>query len=768
MDIVNQSIITVGDLDGVDDRIIEVEQLIQRRNADAHSKLKANVFEDESTTLAVATIIQKLRDLNVDDPRASYDEIVKLGSEYPHLAVVDDLKELYRNKQSVCSAQKYLLDAELIEQAIEQLSSSCIENYQSIFDQMTALDANEVSSDLSVEVEKGLIQQFDEKIEIFKGQTTKQLETLLRRIDWLGSEFSVDSLKSEDLTQINALVSSLVSLQSIGHRPVYPDTWWATDILLEPFTNRFNFHFNTKRDTNKLSRPEWAFSFMEEFVSKNIKLFELVINQAFKPVKLIMLHQVISSALVPIRQKVLAAVGVLNEKIEVFKVSNDSSNYDKSGRLLSHLIYELTSFDQRIRNNYKFNPFVTNVNEVPSKKWMGLTADVLLQGDKERLGTSNWLNFESILANNRFKTEIIEDSNALRLDLDYKSDPDEDEESGINRLGNQQLKPTYSALNLVKLFNNLTTHYSAMRMVKFQLKYVSNIQLRLLENYHDYLKQALKRYDDNYSQSTVLNLIPGGLESSSNKVSSISDSLKGLQMLTEIFCSAKFISHHLGEWGEELVFIQLWKIFKTVAQKDYKKDVNIFGTCNNQYNKLIEDIRGRYGNFFRKGTKDNLKDYINESQWEIQEVKDNSAQFGSLIHNLPVFLNDLHKVFIPSDYYMIVNQVLSSICGLWYEYIITNNRFSRSGVRQLEQDFEFVIDQLRTELLVDNQDHFSTAANFDYNRITQSIGLFKKYDSVLSKSLVKNFDASYVRSEFESQLSNLHDEEIRNLLFRVA
>lgn len=326
---------------------------------------------------------------------------------------------------------------------------------------------------------------------------------------------------------------------------------------------------------------------------------EIVINQAFKPYKLIMIYQVITSALIPIRYKISSMIAVLNENIENFKAENDKVNYDKVGRLLSHLIFELTSFDQRIRNNYKYNPYINDFSLSPekTKKWLGLTADVLLQGDKERLGTTNWLNFESILANKRFKTEIIQDTNGLEIDMNYKIN---EQEAGVHVL--DAIKPTYSALNIVRLFNNLTSHYDTMRMVKFQLKYVSTIQLKLLENYHDHLRTLLKKFDDTYNLLNVLNLIPGSIDLVNKQEHK--DSMTGLQMLTGIFCLAQFIQKNLEQWSEELIFIQLWNAYKAVVSKKYDEESTIFDSSFEQYNSLIEDIKSRYAIFFKKGIKD--------------------------------------------------------------------------------------------------------------------------------------------------------------------
>lgn len=754
MDIVNLAIITLADLDLVDSKINEVQGLIDEQNQQALSKLN-NTFEDGKTTKVVANVIEKLSSLPLDDPQTSIDLLNDLRKEND-LSVYEQLSRLYQTKLQAVVDGEFLEIAESVENEVDGLGKE-IEECQKVFDAISGLNGSNVSPALYSQVISSLKDSFGVKIDDLRQDLSHQLSSELKTINWLGHKFTSESFFGGDLGKLNELIASLVSLQIINNQPIYPNTWWVMDILIEPFITRFNFHFNTKKDTNKLLKPEWVFEFVEKFITENLKLFEIVVNQAFTPHKLIMVHQLITSVLVPVRDKITGSIGILNDRIEDFK-THDSVNYDKCGRLLSHLVFELTSFDQRLRNSYHYNPFVADIDQVPSKRWMGLTADVLLQGDTERLGTTNWLNFESLLANKRFQSEIIEDVTGLSIDVDYR---DETSDS-------TNLKPTYSALNLVKLFNNLTNHYRSMKMVKFQLKYVSTIQLRLLENYHDYLHQKLKKFDDVYNLINVLSLIPGSIDTKNGPdTSQISESLKGLETLTQIFCSSQFILQSLEEWSEDLIFIQLWNAYKTVANRQYKKDINLFQPSIDQYKNLNNEIRKRYSSFFHKGIKDYLKDYINTSQWEISTVKDNASHFVPLITSLPTYLSYLQKMLCPTEYYIIVNDILSSICQLWYEYIITNNRFTKAGAQQLKQDFSFITSKLSPELNLDSS-VYSTENNYSYVKVLQSTKLLQKYDSRLAKSLIKANKVSEAREEFEDSLCNLSEDDIKEILYRIA
>ena len=64
-------------------------------------------------------------------------------------------------------------------------------------------------------------------------------------------------------------------------------------------------------------------------------------------------------------------------------------------------------------------------------------------------------------------------------------------------------------------------------------------------------------------------------------------------MLTEIFCSAKYISDALENWSNELVFIQLWSTY-TGLSAELSEDKSIFDSALKQYDDLVNKIFKSY------------------------------------------------------------------------------------------------------------------------------------------------------------------------------
>ena len=90
----------------------------------------------------------------------------------------------------------------------------------------------------------------------------KQFQETLKENKWLNNS----SIPNQALTLISKQFNELICLQSIVLIPAYPETWWGLDLLLEPIITRFNYHFNSvNKETNKLSKPEWALDFLENF-----------------------------------------------------------------------------------------------------------------------------------------------------------------------------------------------------------------------------------------------------------------------------------------------------------------------------------------------------------------------------------------------------------------------------------------------------------------------------------------------------------------------
>mmetsp|Transcript_5215 Transcript_5215/g.5873 ORF Transcript_5215/g.5873 Transcript_5215/m.5873 type:complete len:777 (-) Transcript_5215:9501-11831(-) len=775
MEYMNANFTSVKDLENIDDRISELEALKLK----IHEAVKAKVSDNSRSDSIVSTRYEEEKNKRVEDvleglksllTKPDDEALVQIGElsdQYGNIAVLDNARLLYKRRLELKHGLAFLQEARVLETEIGSLSIEDLSKVLKAKDTLQSLASEHETVPINNEVVQQLSEALDKKIISFRSKLEEEFKNLLEEIKWLAPKSEKRSIPQAKVASIHTYMSKLFEVQSINDTPEYPETWWAFDILLEPIIVRFNYHFNTaNKETNKLSKPEWALNFIENFLSENLLYLKLVVGDTIKSFSGIIDYEIITTLLNPVREKMFKMINSINENIA--RLEERKENREKSGRILSHLIFELSSFDQRLRNVYKFNPYVKDIAIAPSKKWMGLTGDILLHGDIEDLAALNWLNFEFELATERFNTEIIQSEKAFKIDFDYQASQE------YKVFHERLLKPTYSAYNLTKLFNNLTSHHKTLNIVKYQLKYVSNIQLKLIDLYHDKLKQLLRSFNDSFNLKLVLNFIPGGLSndnSTNTDSNNTKNGLKGLEILTELYCLTKFISNHLEQWSEELVFIQLWNSYKSISNKTHAFGLTIFDNSMSDFQTLLSKILDNYEHFFRKEIKTSLKNYVNSSQWDISANNnlEASSDLSLLVNNLPIYMSYLEKCLSDLDYYLITNKIVTLLCVVLREFIITNNQFSATGVKQLKVDFEFIIAQLKHSLLLLlSLNDYSNINNKDYLKVTESIDFLLKIDSQTAKLYKNHYDKiSELRLKFDSRLKHLSNHEINDLVFRI-
>ena len=715
-------------------------------------------------------------------------------------------------------------------------------------------DLIRVATDVEQLEQPELTKQLDDIIVEQKRQFATKLRSYQQQSKWLSDE----NISSKNLTSLSQSFDQLIQLQSVKDAPIYPASWWALDILLEPFITRFNYHFDTpNKDTNKLSKPEWAFAYIENFLDDNLPLLRLIVDDVFKSLGRIGTYEVITALLQPMRKKLVKMVGVIDKSISTNSSNNNNNSSNSSssnnngsnnnnntaitkasekfGRLLSHLIFESSSFDQRLRNKYKYNPFINNYRNPILVRWAGLTGDILL--DDKHHTVERWLDFERDLASKRFKREILDANDAFKIDFDYQN-------NHMDQLTKDVLKPTYSAYGVLKLIRNLNSHFQTLTIVKFQLQYVSKIQLKLLDSYLESLKLQYKDYIDKYKLKSVLKVIPGAMDEEIDKKEGKTQDQhlqSGVTKLTELFCSTKFIINAMENWNHEIHFTKLWKMFlslqsnsnNAISTKITTKNEGIFGNLIEQYDALLTKITQSYIEFFRFEIKRLLKKYVNSSQWEITLLNsDENGEFSRvpsvdlkpLINALPIYLEIISRSVSQVDYFAVSDSAVTVLCDILYEYILTNNKFTRAGVDQLLVDFGDIISSLQVSLQLNTKKNsivssssntgssgssessgssgsrggpkgvlssnqvlllqqlqlqlllllllllppLSSDGNKSYVKVVQAIDLLDSIDVERAKQ-VKNLKIyNHLRDDYAHHLEQLTDSEIKDLLSRLV
>lgn len=752
MDFLNANFVSLADLDSIDDKLnlLSDKKLLISKAIEAATGPPSHEPSNEEN-LYIDGLLQSIQQL----PKTGNEQIIStLIENNGALQVLVDLKEAVAEKSALESENVILKEAALVETALLGLTES-------------APMGELVDVSASVQKFKGtdVGSQLEEELQIIvqsrKDNLLNELERLLDLIKWLAPKESV-SIPSSTLSNISQTFSQLVDLQMVDQPPEYPNCWWAIEALLRPFTVRFNYHFNQSNETNKISRPEWALQFVETFLHDNLGVIELVTGNSLRKHGRIGVMEVLTSSLVPVREKLLKMVHIINENIQ--KSGDDTSALERNGRLLSHLIFETTSFDQRIRNTYKYNPYITDWQKTPSRKWMGLTGDILLDKGGESSAVNNWLNLELRLAKQRFDTEIMGALNAFEIDLEFNASSSHPSDV---------LRPSYSAFALTKLFDNLTSHFKTLSIVKYQLKYVSNIQLTFLDEYLEALQKQFKQFNESLSLKLISNFLPGNIKPDSglSAQSVISNGRKGLEILTGLYCLVKFVTENMQGWSEELLFIQLWNFYRSVSGKEEKEE-SIFGAAISQYTDLLAKIAAKYEDFFNREIRAAFKEYVNSSSWVLEDSRPSgqpAVQLSSITTIIPAYMSYLQRTLPEIDYFVVASKVCDSYASVVLEYIITNNQFNKRGLEQLLLDIAYMAEYLEGPLLMDPQCKYSNAGNRKYKRVLQSIEMMQHFDGATARVMKRDVNSTgTVRSQFENGLDCLSDNHIRDLLFRIV
>lgn len=770
MDFINVSFTDVESLNSVDKAIGEIENENFKISEAIKRRFSSDIpeeSEDNETVLFIGRITEGIQNaIETENDEDAALSIRRLTDQYGFLELFENIKNLYEKKIGLRKSLEYLSVALDIEGEVSELNSIDLLTLVKSMGKLKSLIEMKHQCGFSDRVEKHLSNLLDQKV----NHSRKQLETSFRNYlhehGWFSHLRNRSSVSTDLISGIEGRITDLIRLQNIRSSPHYPETWWALDILLEPAVLSFKYHFaSPNKQTNRLTKPEWPLNFVENFFADSIEYLAFFTKEAFIEVSRIAQIEIISSFLKTLREKIFIMVDEINEIIQ--RNRNDAFNLEKGGRLLSHLVYELAAFDQKLTDVYKYNPYAINASTMPSEKWMGLTGDLFLREDNNNLAAKNWLDFEMKLGFQRFN-EIMDSDRAFEIEYGYRLTRETDEETHMVS------KPTQSAYSLVLLFNNLTSHHRTLSIVKFQLKYVSDIQLKLIESYLNKLEGLLKQYRDSFVLNIVRNFIPRNVSEKASVDVHGKKSLRAVEKLTELQCLVRFIYESMQQWGQELIFIQLWNAYKQYKQ-DTKEDsylgLTIFTDAIGHYEAFLAKVKNEYKDFFRHEIRESLKEYVNCTRFDETSFNspEPSANLSLIVSSMPIYMNFLEKCLSKLDYYNLSSMALTIFSDIFYEFVISNNLFSKFGAQQLKLDFEYLNDNFKRSLLLYHVLlDYSNVDNYAYVKVLQSIDFLENMDAPTAKTFQNQYSKiSTIRLKFKSNLDKLQDHEINDLCFRV-
>ena len=424
-------------------------------------------------------------------------------------------------------------------------------------------------------------------------------------------------------------------------------TLWAIDCLTDKFQKKFIYHFEGNGETNRLDKPEFAFSYIVGYLRKNVEYAKVLFAANFArccsgKISGSFSTWFIMSTLVPLKRKFTKEISLLLE--------TDNSH------LLSHFVTEVKKFDEEIKQEFAFMP-------VKGQEWTGLTNDLILSRD---VVWNAWLQNEKNFVNKRFE-EVVNMEDAFSIDYEL--------------VENGKTKPTKSAINLKNLLEGITINYDSLPL-KFQLKFLSEVQLKLLNFYFDTLKKGV------------------------NALKSIKhvelDGVSTLERICRIWCSSKYIIETMDKWSNELIFIELWRSLNNES----KSETTFFESVINGYEKeIMSKIPNLIQSYFERQLNRTMKGYFQaNNDWTLTTEKESSNdELDFVILTLSTDLRYLHTT-VSSETHNSWKLLLSNTVVSYFEKnIALVNNFSPTGADKLEKNVNKVVHSLN---LVKSYDHY--------------------------------------------------------------
>ncbi|KAI9591618.1 TIP-1 family-domain-containing protein [Syncephalis fuscata] len=302
----------------------------------------------------------------------------------------------------------------------------------------------------------------------------------------------------------------------------------AIQLMVEPLLVRFKFHFEGKRPTNRLDKPEWMFTHILNVISDHANL----LDQECQPL--------IEHAGLTWRAKqrfITALVQAMSEKLQ-----SDMPRLLDHPALLSHAIAEALSFDVDIRDGY-------NYRLEDGREWKG-TVNVMI-GDKRQF--KQWLSIEKEFALARYE-EIINEDGAWEW---LVSDTAHEQLTSLSKhpsyeeaTEQDEARPTKSADSLINLMEIVTERYRELPRISDRIRFLLEIQITLLDQYRtEIISKA-----DAYERTRF-----GALSMVQRQARDQISGLAGLKLLSRWMDSLLYIQSAMRDWADDVFFLELWR-----------------------------------------------------------------------------------------------------------------------------------------------------------------------------------------------------------------
>ncbi|KAL2171786.1 hypothetical protein VTG60DRAFT_1784 [Thermothelomyces hinnuleus] len=300
------------------------------------------------------------------------------------------------------------------------------------------------------------------------------------------------------------------------------------DVMAQIFVKEFRFHFLSDKPT---SNPQlitahcfpWFLALVEKWEDFLRDNFGSILASKFGETeaarKMVYMD--------PVCAFITSMLPVMREKIAltIAETSGDTV-------FLSSLLSQLMTFDERLRSGFAYD------GGDAEEGWAGLTSEVLSQHFR------TWLEAEKKFALERYQT-IMSTPDARNIDYDFAA--------------TGKTKPTFAAVRVTDLLRSVTAQYERVRRFSHKLRFLIDIQLTILDEYHDQLRGTLEAY------LSITSTVGRAFGVTKEQLAAL-EGTGALETLCKVYGSADHIVNTLRDWSNEEFFVTLWEQLQSRAR----------------------------------------------------------------------------------------------------------------------------------------------------------------------------------------------------------
>lgn len=466
------------------------------------------------------------------------------------------------------------------------------------------------------------------------------------------------------------------------NQAVEPSPLLPLEVLLHPLHQRFNYHFSGNKPTNRLDKPEYFLSHITDLLAQ----FADFVQDNIQPILLKHFRRS-DLALTPAYIDATSALITALLPMAKEKLRSVAGQVASQPALLSHLVQEVISFDNILKDSYSYAP------SSPAVDWPGLSFFLL-----DTCGFfQQWLAAERNFALSRYQA-ILEAPDAGEIDFESTAA--------------EVTKPSKAAIRLNDLLETITERYRDLSSYNQRIDFLIDIQIKIFDTYHRRLQEALDAY---LSLTSTL----GRAVNTSMTKEELAElqGVKGLDRICRIFGSADYLERAMRDWSDDVFFVELWaeldwrskkrdsgtgqlghwqkiqrKTSSTIgSEHDGGLQGALFDETASSYRRLRTRAEKVLVDAVKYDVQNALRPYSAVSTWaslSSSAANDSvSAELDPTLNLLSEYFGFLRKALGKAPLRRVARQTCHDIDGYIFRYILHGkSHFSTAGATQLTTD----------------------------------------------------------------------------------